>query len=88
MTPKQRIVAILREKYNEAETNYRRAHAEHMGQIAAANAWDELNKDDGVGGFSSNPYNITNASNKDTAAELYLSQMREAYNFAVDTFVE
>lgn len=87
MDKRQLIVSLLRAEYHRASEAYRHAHAEHMGQVAAANAWDRLNPDDGVGGFKSNPYNVQNASDKEDRARVYAAQMREAYDFAVDTFV-
>lgn len=87
MDKRQRIVELLRAEYHRASEAYRHAHAEHMGQVAAANAWDQLKTDDGVGGFSSNPYNVSVASEKENRARVYAEQMREAYDFAVDTFV-
>jgi len=87
MDKRERIVSLLRTEYHRASESYRHAHAEHMGQVAAANAWDDLNPNDGVGGFKSNPYNVQLASEKEQRARLYAEQMREAYDFAVDTFV-
>lgn len=87
MDKRQRIVALLRAEYHRASEAYRHSHAEHMGQVAAANAWDQLKPDDGIGGFRSNPYNVSIASEKENQARLYAEQMREAYDFAVDTFV-
>lgn len=84
---RQRIVALVRAEYHRASEAYRKAHAEHMGQVAAANAWDDLNPEDGVGGRSSNPYNVSLASEKENRTKVYAEQMREAYDFAVDTFV-
>jgi hypothetical protein len=84
----QRIVAILRREYEKANEAYRHAHAEHMGAVASANAWDQCNPEDGVGAFGRNPYNIDAASKRDTDARVYAADMRDAYEHAVDTFVE
>lgn len=88
MNAKQRIVAILRREYEQAVTNYRLAHAQHIGIVGAANTWDECNPDDGVGGMSQNPFNITAESNKDNAARIHAENMKEAYDLAVDTFLK
>lgn len=84
---RQLIVSILRNHYEQAATAYRHAHAEHMGMIAAANAWDEANKEDGVGGFSRNPYNISIAANKEEQCRISAANLQGAYEFAVDTFL-
>ena len=82
------IVAIIRKEYEIATTAYRLLHAEHIGIVASANAWDEHNPDDGVGGMSQNPYNIQIASSKDIASRIRVEKVREAYNFAIDTFLD
>lgn len=87
MSKQQVIVNLLRAEFHRASEAYRHAHAEHMGTVAAANAWDDSNPDDGVGGMSANPYNINAASDKEQRCRLYSDQMREAYEFAVDTFI-
>jgi hypothetical protein len=58
-----------------------------MGMIAAANVWDDMNKEDGVGGPSGNPYNVHLASSTDEQARIHAANMKEAYEFAVDTFL-
>lgn len=87
VSKQERIVALLRVEYHRASEAYRKAHAEHAGAIAAANTWDQHNRDDGVGGVSRNPYNVQTASENDERARVYAAQMREAYEFAVDTFI-
>jgi hypothetical protein len=88
MNAQQRIVSIIRNEYERAVEVHRRAHAERVGIDAAANAWDEFNPGDGVGSFLQNPHNTLRASEREEAAKLYESQMRECYTCAVDTFLE
>lgn len=87
MNTQQLIVSILRAEYERASEAYRKSHAERVGMDAAANAWDEFNPHDGVGGMSQNPHLSCRWSEREEAAKLYASQMREAYEFAVDTFI-
>ena len=87
MTKQERIVKLLRSEYERAAESYRKAHAERVGMDAAANAWDQFNPDDGVGGMSQNPHSSGRWSEREEAAKLYAAQMREAYEFAVDTFI-
>ena len=88
LNKKQRIVAILRAEYERASEASRKAHAERVGMDAAANAWDDSNPDNGVGGMSQNPYSSDQWSKREEEAKLYAAQMREAYEFAVDTFLK
>lgn len=88
MSAKSVIVNLLRREYERAQDNYRTAIAEHAGAIAFANAWDQYNSDDGVGGMSQNPYRIGQAEEREVAARNYLATIRDAYNLSVDTFVE
>ena len=87
MDKRQRIISILRAEYERAAKSYRNAHAERVGMDAAANAWDRFNPDDGVGSISQNPHSSGQWSDREQSAKLYASQMREAYEFAVDTFI-
>lgn len=88
ITKQQRIVGMLRAEYERAEAAHRTAYAERVGMDAAANVWDDLNRNDGVGGIRQNPYNTLTASTREESAKLYASQMREAYEYAVDVFIE
>ena len=87
MNSKERIVKLIRAEYERASEAYRKAHAERVGMDAAANAWDQFNPDDGVSGFSQNPHNSNRLSQKEETSKVYAHQMREAYEFAVDTFL-
>lgn len=87
MNKQQVIVATLRHEYELAVAAYRKAHADHVGMIVSANAWDDHNPDDGVGGMSQNPYNTDISSDKDISARKNYEKLREAYNFAVGTFL-
>ena len=84
---KQRIVSLVRAEYERASEAYHKAHAERVGMDAAANAWDEFNPEDGVGGMRQNPHAGGRWSEREEAAKLYASRMRQAYELAVDTFV-
>lgn len=86
LNKKQRIVAILRAEYERASEAYQKAHAERVGMDAAANAWDDFHSD-GIG-MSQNPHSSRRWSEREEAAKLYAAQMREAYEFAVDTFLK
>lgn len=88
MNKQQRIVALVRQESDRANAAYRQACIEHAAAIVSANMWDQFNPDDGVGGFGRNPYNIDAASERERVARIYCEQMREAYDFAVDTFIE
>ena len=88
LNKKQRIVAMLRAEYEKASEAFRNAYATRIGMDAAANAWDDSNPDNGVGGMSQNPYSSDQWSKREEAAKLYAAQMREAYEFAVDTFLK
>lgn len=87
MNKKQRIVSIIRSEYERASEAYRQAHAERVGMDAAANAWDDFHPQDGVGGFSQNPHVGVQWLKREEAARIYAAQLREAYEFAVDTFL-
>jgi hypothetical protein len=87
MDKRQLIVSLLRNECDRACAAYRHAHAEHAGTIASANAWDESNKEGGVGGFSQNPYRVSVAAEKDERCRVYYQQIKDAYEFAVDTFL-
>ena len=87
MDKRQIIVAMLRAEYERSAEAYRKSHAERVGMDAAANAWDEFNPDDGIGGMSKNPHGSRRWSEREEEAKLYAAQMREAYEFAVDTFI-
>lgn len=87
MNSKQLIVNIIRREFDMASESYRHAHAERVGIDAAANAWDDFNKNDGIGGFSTNPHNTTLAAIREHTAKVHYENMREAYSCAVDTFI-
>ncbi len=87
MTKQQRIVNMLRVENERAQEAWRHAHAERVGIDAAAIAWDEFNPQDGVGGFSQNPHNTNQASEREERARVYAAEIREAYEFAIDTFI-
>jgi hypothetical protein len=87
MDKRQRIVAILRSEYERSTGEYRKAHAERVGRDAAANAWEKFNPDDGIGGRSQNPHSSSRLTDREEEAKFYAAQMRETYEFAVDTFI-
>ena len=87
MDKRLRIITVLRNEYERAVEAYRKASAERAGIDAAANTWEESHPDDGVGGFSQNPYTDTGHAEREHAAKLYAAEMCEAYKFAVDTFI-
>lgn len=88
MNKQQRIVAIIRAAYEKSVENYRHTHAEWAAEVGAANAWDSLNTMDGIGGMSQNPYNINHAAKRDNEARIHMLNIKECYDFAVDTFLE
>jgi hypothetical protein len=85
---RQRIVNMLRAEYERATTAFRHAHADRVATDAAANAWDQFNPEDGVGGMSTNPYNANAASRREEEAKIHAAHMKDAYEYAVDTFIE
>ena len=88
MTNKQTmIVTLIRCEHEKAVEAYRRASAERAGMDAAAKVWEETHPDDGVGCFSQNPYVNTGHAEREEAASLYAAEVRDAYKFAVDTFI-
>jgi hypothetical protein len=88
MNKRQRIIHIIRKEYERAESAYRIAFANRVGVDAACNAWDDFNKDDGVGSISANPHCPQMAQKTEDAARVYAAQMREAYEHVVDVFTE
>lgn len=88
MNKQERIVAIIRREFTIAMDAHYLAYAERAAAIAGANAWDEFHPDDGVGGFSRNPYNLNAADKKENDARIHKDNMRDAYEFAVDTFLK
>jgi len=90
MEPRQLIVKIIREKYEKAQEDFRHAHAERVGLDAACNVWDDLNKEDGIGGISQNPYatQARTAALRESNLQTFVSHMKRAYDCAVDTFLK
>lgn len=88
MSKQKIIVELVRNAYERAVIDSREAHAEKKAAEAGAKEWDRYNPDDGVGGFGQNPYNKPWTLNKDKEASNRMNELREAYNFAVDTFIE
>lgn len=88
MNKQQRIVQLVRNAYGRALESHHQAVAERAAAIAGASAFDKYNPEDGCGGISQNPYNVNRASELEMATKTYLADMREAYDFAVDTFLE
>lgn len=88
MNKQQRIVALVRNAYEQAHERHKHAVAEQAATISGANAWDQYNPDDGIGGFSQNPYNIARMDKRELECRNHLDNMREAYEYAVDTFLK
>lgn len=78
------IVRVLRKHLEEATKDHMEASVSHFGCIATYNAWDDLNRDL----VGKNPHDIGRASEREMRARIYLANMQEAYDFAVDTFLE
>ncbi len=87
---KQRIVSLVRQRYEDAVRSARERHAERVGNRAASDVWERENPDDGVGGFSSNPYRgrADSLATREERAKETLALWKEAYDLAVDTFLE
>lgn len=83
----QFIVNVLRCTYEDALKNHMTAVSERAAAIAGANAWDDYHKDDGVGGFSQNPYNLNHVDNKVEQCRVALAHAKQALDLAVDTFL-
>jgi len=88
MTPQRTIINLVRYQLEIAEERYRQATADYAGAVAAHKEWDKSNPDDGVGCMSSNPYNPRRAEEYMKNRQLEYQQLREAYDYAVDTFLE
>jgi hypothetical protein len=88
MNKQQRIVKLVRAAYERAHGDHKRADSERAAAHAGAKAWDKYNDQDGIGGLSLNPYNLNRADEAAIAAGNYLADIREAYEYAVDTFLE
>lgn len=88
MSKKSIIVNLLRREYDRAVASHRLRCVEEAAAIASANAWDDY-KDDGAGSFSTNPYSmiLTSKNNIAEEARVYMNKLKEAYEFAVDTFI-
>ena len=48
----QLIMRVLRREYESAHWKHIKATAEQAAAIAASQAWDDYNPQDGIGGFS------------------------------------
>ena len=84
---KKMIIKTIADKRNQAEECYRKAYAERVGMDAAANAWDDCNQNDGVGGFSTNPYTQRDYTKAEDDAKLAAAKWKEAYELAVAFFI-
>lgn len=82
------IINLLRREYEQAEYNHRQAYAERVGMDAAANVWDDFNKENGAGSFSQNPYDSLTYSQKEERAKLAAAKMKAAYELAINTFLD
>jgi len=87
---KKLIVRLMRDYYEQLNRALLDAHVNRAAAIASANTWDDFNKDDGVGGFSTNPYSgqLNQVDQRVEQARIALAKAKDAYDFAVDTFVE
>lgn len=85
MNAKQRIVSIIEFEYKRALKKYTKSVAEHAASIGAANAWD-----DEVRALDTNPYTsqIEWRERNMNSYRQHLEEVREAYNLAVQTFLE
>jgi hypothetical protein len=87
MNKQQRIVKLVRTAYESAHTADKEAQVSRAAAYAGSSAWEEYHDDEGVGSFSQNPYDLNRVDDNAIRARNYLENMREAYDFAVDTFL-
>lgn len=86
-TSKTTILKLVNDAFIRAMREDRRATADHAAAEAGHKVWDQSNPEDGVGGISMNPYNVINAETKMQLARAHHNEMREAYVYAVGTFI-
>lgn len=82
------IIQILRTKAADAQARYVTAAAEKAGVAASEYAWDQMNPDDGVGGMGMNPYKSDKADKREVDARLFMENMQQVFDYAVDTFLD
>lgn len=83
----QWIIDLLRLEVARTEKLHLEARASYAGTEAASSVWMSHNSEDGIGGISQNPYNVPQARERAQKAALQADQARQAYDFAVDTFL-
>jgi len=88
MNKQQRIVKLVRAAYEQAHEAHKKADVERAAAYAGSSAWDDYHDDDGVGGLSLNPFNLNRVDDAAMATRNHLTNMREAYEYTVDTFLE
>ena len=90
MKTSEKAQVILRLVRREALTAFHESikdQANVEATVAGDRKFKELNPDDGVGGFGSNPYNVEAAcSRKDRSAQNW-ENYRQVLEFAEDTFL-
>lgn len=86
---KQAIINIINAEVKSAQRRYVDAVSERAAIIAAANTWDDFNKEDGIGGMSQNPYSpqLTRLDTREIDARNYYDLVKEAHDLAVYTFI-
>lgn len=90
MNTRQRIASIIELEYKRALEKYTQSVAEHAAAIGAASAWNEEVKHDSMRAFDRNPYTsqIEWKERNMNSYRQHLDEVREAYNLAVQTFLE
>jgi hypothetical protein len=82
------IVELLRRDLRSAERDHIDAVASMAAAVAGASAWDKANPEDGVGGMSQNPYNVSHAQRQEARTSQKVAEVKAALDYAVDTFIE
>jgi hypothetical protein len=87
MNKQQRIVGLVRRAYENAVDQHRDAAVARAAAYAGAKTWDEYHNEDVVGPARQNPFDLNRVDQDAINARNYLTNMREAYEHAVDTFL-
>lgn len=87
MTNQQLIMNLVTRELERANVAYREAHASVAAAIAGSKVWLEYNQQDGVGGFSLNPWRVEDRQREERRCLEHLEQIKAAHAFALETFL-
>lgn len=87
MTHQQLICQVMQREMERAHNTYLKAAMDCAAAEGGAKEWERQNADGMSGGFTVNPYNTVHAKSKKAEAEETYRQTKDAYEFAVKTFL-